>query len=72
MVTAVALALVAALVGQAATPRDIDNELRGLEERRRVAIRQGDRATLEQIYAEDFQGVVGNGQVIDRTTLLRC
>ena len=70
MVTAVVVALVAALAGQAATPRDIDNELRGLEERRRAAIRQGDRASLETIYADDFQGVVGNGQVIDRATLV--
>ena len=70
MVTAVVVALLAALAGQAATPRDIDNELRGLEERRRAAIRQGDRPALEQIYAEDFQAVAGNGQVVDRGTLL--
>jgi catechol 2,3-dioxygenase-like lactoylglutathione lyase family enzyme len=67
---ALCIALVAALGAQAATPRTPDNELRALEERRRQAIAAGDRPTLEQIYAEDFQGVVGNGMVIDRTTLM--
>jgi catechol 2,3-dioxygenase-like lactoylglutathione lyase family enzyme len=64
------VALLAALGAQAATPRNLDNELRALEERRRQAIREGDRATLERIYADDFQGVVGNGVVIDRATLM--
>jgi catechol 2,3-dioxygenase-like lactoylglutathione lyase family enzyme len=64
------IALIAALGTQAAAPRTPDNELRALEERRREAIRQGDRAALEAIYADEFQGVVGNGAVIDKATLL--
>lgn len=70
MALALLLALVAALGTQAATPRNPDNELRALEERRRQAIAAGDRAALEQVYAEDFQGVAGNGRVIDPATLL--
>ena len=66
----VVVALVAALAGQASTPRDIDNELRAIEERRREAIRVRDTATLEAIYADDFQGIAGNGSVIDKKTLL--
>jgi catechol 2,3-dioxygenase-like lactoylglutathione lyase family enzyme/ketosteroid isomerase-like protein len=57
-------------LGQAATPRDIDNELRAIEERRRAAIAARDAATLDAIYAEDFQGIAGNGAVIDKKTLL--
>jgi catechol 2,3-dioxygenase-like lactoylglutathione lyase family enzyme/ketosteroid isomerase-like protein len=64
------VALVAALAGQAVTPRDIDNELRAIEERRRAAIAARDAATLDAIYADDFQGIAGNGAVLDKKTLL--
>jgi catechol 2,3-dioxygenase-like lactoylglutathione lyase family enzyme len=64
------VALVAALAGQAAMPRDIDNELRALEERRRAAIAARDAATLDAIYADDFQGIAGNGAVVDKRALL--
>jgi catechol 2,3-dioxygenase-like lactoylglutathione lyase family enzyme/ketosteroid isomerase-like protein len=64
------VALAAALAGQASTPRDIDNELRAIEERRREAIQRRDAATLDAIYADDFQGIAGNGSVIDKKTLL--
>ena len=41
-----------------------------LEAKRRDAIRKGDVDALKKIYAEDFQGVVGNGATIDRADLL--
>ena len=34
-----------------------------------AAIRTGDMAALERLYAADFQGIAGNGRSVDRATL---
>ena len=47
-----------------------ERELREIEETRRNAIKQGDMKTLNAIYADDFSGIVGSGQVINKEQLL--
>ena len=47
-----------------------EQELRALEAARTQAIRAGDRATLERLYAEDFHGVTSAGQVVDKARIL--
>jgi ketosteroid isomerase-like protein len=37
---------------------------------RQEAVRKGDRAALERIYADDFVGVSSNGQVVDKGGVL--
>jgi len=76
-VAVLAAALLAAVPAQSA-PASVppavssatDRELRAIEEQRRTAIKTHDAAALETIYADDFQAIAGNGQVIDRRTLM--
>lgn len=51
-----------------ATPEE---QLRRLEEQRREAIRGQDFATLSRIYAAEFVGVTGGGQLVSRDQLFR-
>ncbi|HKC25414.1 MAG TPA: nuclear transport factor 2 family protein [Thermoanaerobaculia bacterium] len=69
------LALVLGLVAlspvlHAQGPAPEEKVLLEVEARRRDAIRKGDVATLKQVYAEDFRGIVGNGSPIERAELL--
>ena len=45
-------------------------ELRAIEETRRQAIKQGDEKTLDRIYADDFSGIAGSGQIINKEQLM--
>jgi hypothetical protein len=45
-------------------------EMQAVESARNAAIRAGDRAALERLYAADFQGIAGNGTRVDRATLM--
>lgn len=47
-----------------------ERELRALETARTEAIRAGDAATLEKIYADDFRGVTSGGQAVDKASIL--
>ena len=49
---------------------DLRGEMQRLELSRNAAIRAGDMAALERLYAADFQGIAGNGRRVDRATLL--
>jgi hypothetical protein len=44
-------------------------EMQQLESSRNAAIKAGDMATLEKLYAPDFTGIAGNGTRVDRPTL---
>lgn len=46
-----------------------EQQLREIEEARRKAIRQGDMKMLDTIYSDDFSGIVGSGQVINKEQL---
>jgi ketosteroid isomerase-like protein len=70
LVAAVLCAGLAPALRAAAPEGSPEKVLLELEAKRRDAIRKGDVDTLKKIYAEDFQGVVGNGSVIDRAELL--
>lgn len=60
----------AALAAQ--TPSDaLVAEMQQVESARNAAIRTGDRAALERLYAADFQGIAGSGARVDRTTLFQ-
>ncbi len=67
------LATTAALGALALLPAPVwagaEEELRALEERRRDAIARQDFGTLSAIYSPLFQGVAGNGQLINREQL---
>ena len=54
----------------AADTTQVENELKQLEETRRQAIKQGDEKTLDEIYADDFSAIAGNGQIINKAQLL--
>jgi ketosteroid isomerase-like protein len=51
-------------------PSAIEQELLALEKSRSQAIKNGDMNLLDRIYADDFIGIAGNGQVIDKSQLL--
>lgn len=55
---------------QVASVGRANREIRAIEDRRRTAIREGDVPALEAIYAADFQGILGNGDLVDRSGLL--
>jgi ketosteroid isomerase-like protein len=60
-----------ATLAQAGKPQGrVEEELRRIEELRRKAIKQGDMKTIDGIYADDFTGIVGNGQEITKPQLL--
>jgi hypothetical protein len=40
-------------------------EMQAVESARNAAIRTGDRAALERLYAADFQGIAGSGGRVD-------
>lgn len=44
-------------------------EMQRVEESRNAAIRASDFAVLERLYAEEFQGVAGNGRTVTRDDL---
>lgn len=44
-------------------------EMQALESSRNAAIKAGNMAALEYIYAPDFRGISGNGTRVDRDTL---
>lgn len=46
-----------------------EQQLRQIEETRRAAIKDGDFKTLDTIYADDFSGIVGNGQILNKQQL---
>jgi ketosteroid isomerase-like protein len=54
---------------QQAKSAKVEQKLRQIEETRREAIRIGDFKTLDDIYADDFSGIVGNGQIITKEQL---
>ncbi len=58
-----------AAYSQTAKRTKVENLLKQIEETRREAIKHGDFKTLETIYADDFTGIVGNGQIISREQL---
>ena len=64
------VALCHVVVSQASPPKGVEQELRELEEKRRQAIKQGDIKTLDEIYADDFSGIAGSGQVISKEQLM--
>jgi hypothetical protein len=45
-------------------------EMQAVESARNAAIRTGDRAALERLYAADFQGIAGSGARVDRAALM--
>lgn len=45
-------------------------EMQALEGRRNAAIRAGDTAALERLYAPDFRGITAGGTRVDRAALL--
>lgn len=47
-----------------------EQELRQIEQARSEAIKQGDMKTLDSIYADDFSGIVGTGQIINKEQLM--
>ena len=48
----------------------VEQELRALEETRRLAIKNGDEKTLDAIYADDFSAITGAGTVINKQQLM--
>jgi ketosteroid isomerase-like protein len=69
VVLVLGLVLATALHAQGPAP-DGERVLLEVEAQRRDAIQKGDVATLKQVYAEDFRGIVGNGSTIERADLL--
>ncbi|WP_280151112.1 nuclear transport factor 2 family protein [Piscinibacter sp. XHJ-5] len=61
--------LLCACAGPPSPTRSVEEQLTAIESQRREAIRRGDFAALEQIYAPGFIAIAGNGQVIDRSRL---
>lgn len=62
-----------ALLMMAASPEPIDpliTDMQQVEWSRNAAIKAGDIAALESLYAPEFTGIAGNGTVVDRPTLL--
>lgn len=55
---------------QNAPLQSVDQELKILEEKRRRAIKEGDMKTLDAIYANDFSGIAGSGQIIGKEQLM--
>jgi ketosteroid isomerase-like protein len=53
-----------------AAARKVQKELLALEETRRQAIKDGDAKTIDQIYADDFIGIAGNGQLVTKEQLM--
>lgn len=69
--------LLAVAVGQGQTvsrkpdrAKKSEQQLRELEKVRSQAIKQGDMSVLNEIYADDFSGIAGSGQVINKAELL--
>jgi ketosteroid isomerase-like protein/dienelactone hydrolase len=62
---------IAAEPAAAAPPTPAEAQVRALEEKRQGAIRGGDRATLEALYADDFHGVTSAGFDVDKAAILR-
>lgn len=62
--------LTLALLLTAAAADPLIAEMQRVETRRNVAIKTGDMATLEKLYAPTFHGISGGGVRVDRDTLL--
>ena len=61
-----------ALLLMAASPETADPlvaEMQQVEWTRNAAIKAGDLAALEKLYAPEFKGIAGNGTIVDRPTL---
>ncbi len=58
--------LLAALAAQPS----LQAEMQAVEASRNAAIRTGDMAALERLYAPDFHGIAAGGARVDRATLL--
>ena len=56
--------------GAASTSDTISQELIRLEKQKDQAYEQGDKAALDRIYADDYQGIAANGAIISRKTVL--
>ena len=61
--------LVALLAMAQAADDGLVAKMQAVESARNAAIRGGDRAALERLYAADFQGIAGSGARVDRPTL---
>lgn len=57
------------LLAAMATP-SLQAEMQAVEASRNAAIRTGDMAALERLYAPDFHGIAAGGARVDRATLL--
>jgi ketosteroid isomerase-like protein len=53
----------------AAIAPSLQAEMQTVEASRNAAIRAGDMAALEQLYAPDFHGIAGGGARVDRAAL---
>jgi ketosteroid isomerase-like protein len=62
------LVMLALTLGLAAA--SLQAEMQALEAGRNAAIRAGDAAALERLYARDFQGIAASGARVDRAALL--
>jgi ketosteroid isomerase-like protein len=60
---------VTAATSQTTKQNKVEKDLRQIEESRREAIKNGDFKTLDRIYADDFSGIAGSGQIINKEQL---
>ena len=58
-----------ALFLAAAATDPLVTEMQAVESSRNAAIKAGDMAALEKLYAPDFHGIAASGQRVDRATL---
>ena len=65
------LPVVAAAEGPPGTREEQEKALVDLETRRSHAIWNTDLETLDRMYAEDFRGLLGNGQFTDKANLFK-
>lgn len=63
------MGMIALLLALAAPPT-LQQQMQVVEARRNAAIWAGDAATLERLYAADFQGIAATGLRVDRAALL--
>ena len=67
MMIAIALLL---MVADPAPADPLVTEMQQVEWSRNAAIKAGDLAALDKLYAPDFTGIAGNGTIVDRLALL--
>lgn len=66
---ALSLLLMATSARAQESVRDREKVLLAIEATRRAAIAAKDFSTLATIYADDFRGIIGNGEIADRAFL---